>query len=64
MSKIVGGAPQRKFTLKPTKIPYITMWQYWFGNTKPNKAFRLILNAFKKLLQNLKKNYLMEFSTD
>jgi len=31
------------------------MWQYWLGNTKPKKAFRLILNAFKKLLQNLKK---------
>jgi len=22
-----GGAPQRKFTLKPAKIPYITIWQ-------------------------------------
>jgi len=33
---------------KPAKIPCITMWQYWLGNTKP---FRLILNAateFKK----------------
>jgi len=59
-----GGAPQRRSTLKPAKIPYITMWQYWLGNTKPKKAFRLILNTFKKLLQNLKKKYLTEFSTD
>jgi len=44
-----GDAPWRKFVLKPAKIPYITMWQYWLGSTKP---FRLILNAFKKLLQN------------
>jgi len=35
------------------------MWQHWLGNTKPKKAFRFVLNAFKKLL----KNYLMEFST-
>jgi len=42
------------------------MWQYWLGNTKLKKAFRLILNVFKKLLQNFlnKKNYLTEFSTD
>jgi len=39
------------------------MWQYWLGNTKPKKAFRLILNAFKKLLQNFKKNDWTEFST-
>jgi len=50
-----GGAPRRKSTLKPAKIPYITIWQYWLGNTKPKKAYRLILNTFKKLLQNLKK---------
>jgi len=56
-----GGVPRRKFTLKPAKIPHLTMWQYWLGNTKPKKAYRLILNAFKKLLQNLKKK---EFSTD
>jgi len=53
-----GGAPWRKFTLKPAKIPYITIWQYWLGNTKPKKAFRLILNPFKKLLQNFLKNLL------
>jgi len=53
-----GGAPQRKSTLKPAKITYITMWQYWLGNTKSKKAFRLILNPFKKLLQNfLKKSF-------
>jgi len=51
-----GGTPQRKFTLKPAKIPYITIWQYWIGNLKPKKAFRLILNAFKKLLLNFNKN--------
>jgi len=53
--KDCGGTQQRKFTLKPAKIPYKTIWQYWLGNTKPKKAFRLILNTFKKLLQNLKK---------
>jgi len=25
------------------------MWQYWLGKTKPKKAFKLILNAFKKV---------------
>jgi len=50
--KDCGGAPRRKFTLKPAKIPCITIWQYWLGNTKPKKAFRLILNTLKKLLQN------------
>jgi len=25
------GAPRRKLILKPAKIPYITMWQYWLG---------------------------------
>jgi len=45
-----GGTPRRKS--KPAKIPYITMW---LGNTKPKKAFKLILNTFKKLLQNFKK---------
>jgi len=45
------GAPR---TLKQAKIPYITIWQYWLGNTKAKKAFKLILNTFKKLLQNFK----------
>jgi len=48
------GTPQRKFTFKTAKIPYIMIWQYWLGNTKPKKVFRMILNAFKKLLQNSK----------
>jgi len=43
-------------SLKPAKIPYIMMWPHWLGNTKPKKAFRLILNDFKKLLQNFKRN--------
>jgi len=51
--KIVGVHHEENSS---AKIPYITIWQYWLGNTKPKKAFRLILNAFKKLLQNLKKN--------
>jgi len=50
-----GGTPRRKSTLKSVKIPNITIWQYWLGNTKPKKAFRLILNTFKKFLQNFKK---------
>jgi len=46
----------KKTTLKPAKIPDLP------GNTKPKKAFKLILNAFKQLLQNkLKKNYLTKF---
>jgi len=52
-------------SIRLPKIPYIMMWQYWLGNTKPKKAFILILNAFKKLLLNLKNNnFLTEFSTD
>jgi len=47
-----GGAPRRISTLKPAKIPYITIWQYWLGNTKPKKAFRLILKI-KKLLNGI-----------
>jgi len=46
------------------QILYITIWQYWLGNTKPKKAFRLILNAFKKLYRIFKKCYSMEFSFD
>jgi len=49
-----GGAPRRKSTLKPANFPYITIWQHWLGNTKPKKTLRLILNPFKKLLQNFK----------
>jgi len=62
--KDCGGTPRRKFTLKPAKIPDITIWQDCLGNTKPKKAFGLILNAFKKLLQNFKIIYLTGFSTD
>jgi len=41
------------------------MGQHWLGKTKPKQAFRLTRNAFKKLLRNfLRKNNLMEFSTD
>jgi len=56
-----GGTPRKNSPQKPAKIPYIMMWQHWLGNTKPKKAFTLILNAFKKLLQNF---YWTEFSTD
>ena len=38
-------------------------WQYWLGITKPKSAFSTILKASNKLLQILKKNYSMEFST-
>jgi len=41
--------------LKAAKIPYTTMWQHWLVNTKPKKAFRLILNAFKKFYRIKKK---------
>jgi len=53
--KIVGAHHEENL---PAKIPYIMMWQYWLGNNKPKKAFRLILNTFKKLLQNLKKIFI------
>jgi len=55
------GTSRRKFNLKPAKIPYITMWQHWLGIAKPEKAFRLILNAFKKVAIDF---FLTEFSTD
>jgi len=42
----------------------MTIGQYWLGRTKPKQDFRLNWNAFKKLLQNFKKIYLTEFSTD
>jgi len=54
-----GGAPRRKFALKPAKIPYITMRQYWLGNTKPKNDPK----HFQKVVTDLKKN-LTEFSTD
>jgi len=39
---MVGGIPQRKLTLKPAKIPCITMWQYWLGNTDyAQKSFQI-----------------------
>jgi len=58
------GCTTKKIHLETSQNPYIMMWQYCTGNNKPKKAGRLILNAFKKLLQNLKKkkNYLTEFS--
>jgi len=49
-----GGAPQRKSTLKPAKILYTTMWQYWLGNTKSNNPKRFqkvaIEFSFKKII--------------
>jgi len=50
-----GGAPQRKSTLKPAKIPDVAVL-VWLGNTKPKKTFRLILNALKSCYRILKKN--------
>jgi len=49
-SEDCGGTPRRKFPLKPAKIPYITMWQYWFGNTKPKDWFQKVATEFKKKL--------------
>jgi len=60
-----GGAPRRKFPLKPAKIPYIKMWQYWLGNTKPKKSFQIDPKHFQKVATEfIKKTYLTEFSTD
>jgi len=49
------GAPQRKSTLKPAKIPYITMWQYWLGNTKPKKSFQIDPKHFQNVVTKFKK---------
>jgi len=57
-SKIVG-CTTKKIHLKPAKISYLRMWQYWLGNTKPKEAFTLILNT---LLQNLKKKILIQWN--
>jgi len=47
-----GGAPRRKFTLKPAKIPYLMIWQYQLGNAKPKKAdpkrFQKVATEFQK----------------
>jgi len=45
----------------PAEIPYITIWQYWLGNTKPKKAFRLIQKVATEFFLKI---YLTEFSTD
>jgi len=37
-----GGAPQRKSTLKPVKIPYITIWQY--GISSAPEVFQQRMN--------------------
>jgi len=52
-----GGTSQRKFTLTQAKIPYITMWQDWLGNTKPPKNFQIDPKCFQKVATGfLKKN--------
>jgi len=40
------------------------MGQHWLGKTKPKQAIKSTRNNFKKVLWNLKKNYLTEFSTN
>jgi len=48
-----GGAPRRKFTLKPA---HITIWQYWLGNTKPKKALiQIDPKRFQKFATEFKK---------
>jgi len=44
-----GGAPRRKSILKPANFSYITMWQYWLGNTKPKKSFKIDPKPFQKV---------------
>jgi len=56
-----GGAPRRKSTLKPAKIPYITMWQYWLGNTKLKNAFK-IATEFRKKMFNGISNYRVQLA--
>jgi len=41
--KDCGGTPQRKFTLKPAKIPYIMIWQYC------QKSFQIDPKRFQKV---------------
>ena len=62
--KGVGVAHEIISPKKQPQFPLTTMRQYWLGNTKLKQTFRLTRNAFNKLLRNLKKNYLTEFSSD
>jgi len=56
-----GDAPRRKSTLKPAKIPYITMWQHWLAQ----KSFQIDPKCFQKVATEFfLKNYSTEFSTD
>jgi len=61
---MIVGRTMKKIHLKTNQNSLHNDMTVWLGNTKPKKAFRLILNAFKKLLENFKKIYLTEFSTD
>jgi len=40
------------------------MWQSWLGNTKPQKAFKLILNAFQKVATEFRKKLFNGLSID
>jgi len=51
----VGVAHEAKSPENYPNFPKTIMGQYWLGKTKPKQAFRLIRNAFKKLLRNYKK---------
>ena len=50
--KGVGVAHKITSPKKQPQFPLMTMRQHWLGKTKPKQAFRLIGNAFNKLLQN------------
>ena len=52
----VGVAQKVKSPKNQPQFSQTTMGQYWLAKTKPKQAFRLILNAFKKLPRNLKQN--------
>ena len=61
--KGVGVAHKITSPKNPFQFSLTMMRQYWLGKTKPKQAFRSTQNAFDKLLRNLKKYYLIEFST-
>ena len=61
---VVGMAHETNSPRNQLQFFQTMMGQYWFRKTQPKQALRMTWNAFKKLQQNFKKNYLLEFSTD
>jgi len=43
-----------------SKIPYITIWQHWLGNTKPKKSFQIDPKRFQKVATEFKKYIILQ----